>query len=231
MTTPASATAVLRSIDDLRGPAGRLEALLNGGPPDAPYAVLACHPHPLGGGTMHNKVIYHAMKTFHGYGLPVLRFNFRGAGLSEGEHDDGRGERDDVRAALEWLDREFRLPILFVGFSFGANVGLKACCGDPRVRGLVALGLPVHAEGRDYRYSFLPGCTQPKLFVSGGEDQYGPVLQVEAIVRTAAPPAELAWVPGANHFFVGKLGEMQQAIGVWIETHFGDLKARRSAEL
>src|SRR5271170_7922911 len=157
----------IRSIEDLRGPAGRLEALLNTGREDAPYAALVCHPHPMGGGTMHNKVVYHAMKAFQSFGLPVLRFNFRGTGLSEGEHDHGLGEQEDVRAGLDWLDREFGLPILFAGFSFGSYVGLNVCCGDARVKGLVALGLPVHAAGRDYRYDFLSMCTKPKLFVSG----------------------------------------------------------------
>ena len=107
---------------------------------------------------MHNKVVYHAMKAFQSFGLPVLRFNFRGTGLSEGEHDYGRGEQDDVRAALDWLDNEFHLPILFAGFSFGSYVGMSVCCGDTRVKGIVALGLPVHAEGRDYRYDFLAAC-------------------------------------------------------------------------
>src|SRR5580700_1722279 len=100
-TTPSQ----IRSIDDLRGPAGRLEALLNTGREDAPFAALVCHPHPSGGGTMHNKVVYHAMKALSSVGLPVLRFNFRGTGLSEGEHDHGRGEQDDVRAALDWLQQ------------------------------------------------------------------------------------------------------------------------------
>jgi alpha/beta superfamily hydrolase len=150
MTQSHVGSAILRTVDDLRGPAGRLEALLNAGAPDAPYAALVCHPHPLGGGTMHNKVVYHAMKAFQSLGLPVLRFNFRGTELSEGEHDFGEGEQDDVRAALDWLQREFDLPILFAGFSFGSYVGLRACCGDPRVIGLVALGIPTHAEGRDY---------------------------------------------------------------------------------
>ena len=99
---PTSA-GLLRNVDDLRGPAGRIEALLNLGEQDAPYAALVCHPHPLFGGTMHNKVVYHAMKYLQSFGLPVLRFNFRGAGLSEGTHDNGRGEVDDVRAALDWL--------------------------------------------------------------------------------------------------------------------------------
>src|SRR5277367_4209020 len=182
MSTISSGSAVLRTIDDLRGPAGELEALLNAGAADAPYAALVCHPHPLGGGTMHNKVVYHAMKALGSFGFPVLRFNFRGTGLSAGEHDEGRGERDDVRAAIDWLDREFHLPILFAGFSFGANVGLRACCEDQRVKGLVALGTPVHAEGRDYHYEFLSRCGVPKLFVSGDRDQYGPVTQVESVV-------------------------------------------------
>ena len=98
---------------------------------DAPFSVLVCHPHPLGGGTLHNKVVFHAMKAFQSFGLPVLRFNFRGTGLSEGTHDEGRGEQEDVRAALDWLDTEFARPILFAGFSFGAAVGMEACCGDP----------------------------------------------------------------------------------------------------
>src|ERR1700761_1662516 len=163
----------LRSIEDLQGPCGRLEALLNEGQPDTQYAVLVCHPHPLHGGTIHNKVVYHAMKTFQSFGLPVLRFNFRGAGLSEGAHDHGRGERDDVRAALDWLHQRYALPVLVVGFSFGAHVALRVCCGDAdsprsgaRVPGFAALGLPVAAEGRDYSYDFLASCSLPKLFIS-----------------------------------------------------------------
>ena len=183
---PPATTPSIRNIDNLRGPAGPLEALLNAGRPGAQFAALICHPHPLGGGTMHNKVVYHAMKALGSFGFPVLRFNFRGTGLSGGEHDHGRGERDDVRSALDWLDREFRLPILFAGFSFGANVGLRACCGDERVKGLIALGVPVHAEGRDYHYEFLSGCNAPKLFVSGDRDQYGPMPQVEAVVSVCA---------------------------------------------
>src|SRR5271156_818003 len=105
----------IKSIDDLRGPAGRLEALLNTGRDDAPYAAVVCHPHPAGGGSMHNKVVYHAMKALSSFGLPVLRFNFRGVALSEGVHDDGQGEQDDVRAALDWMQHNLNLPILFAG--------------------------------------------------------------------------------------------------------------------
>ncbi len=221
---------MLRPVDDLAGPDGRIEALLNEGRPYAGYSVLLAHPHPLGGGTMHNKVVYRAMKAFQASGLPVLRFNFRGTGLSEGTHDNGRGEVDDVRAGLEWLEREFHLPILFAGFSFGANVGLRACCGDARVRGIVAMGIPVKADGRDYRYSFLPGCTQPKLFLSGAEDEYGPTEAVRAIVATAAPPAELVLIPGADHFFTGKLEELQLSIRNWVEMHFVPRHDPREAE-
>jgi len=216
MSTTNMSAGALRTIDDLRGPAGRLEALLNIGVADAPYAALVCHPHPLGGGTMHNKVVYHAMKVFQSFGLPVLRFNFRGTGLSEGSHDDGVGERDDVRAALDWLEREFQLPILFAGFSFGSAVGLKVCCGDPRVKGLVALGIPVHAEGRDYHYDFLVRCLQPKIFISGDHDQYGPIKEVEAAVAKAAEPKELIWIADADHFFAGKLDAMKSAMRDWI---------------
>lgn len=210
----------VRTIEDLRGPAGRLEALLNTGAADAKYAVLLCHPHPLGGGTMHNKVVYHAMKAFQSCGLPVLRFNFRGTGLSEGEHDQGRGEQDDVRAGLEWLEREFRLPVLFAGFSFGAYVGLRAVCGDGRVKGAVAMGLPVEAEGRGYSYEFLSECRIPKLFISGTRDQYGPREAIAAAVSEAAEPKELMWVEGAEHFFVGKLDQVQMAIQDWVRARF-----------
>jgi uncharacterized protein len=219
MTTNHIGTAVLQTVD-LHGPAGRLEALLNAGHAEAPFTVLVCHPHPLGGGTFHNKVVFQTMKAFQTLGLPVLRFNFRGTGRSEGVHDDGRGEQDDVRAALDWLDTEFKRPILFAGFSFGAAVGLEACCGDPRVRGLVGLGLPVRAEGRNYHYDFLANCTQPKLFISGTNDQFGPRTSVEAVIAKAHPPSETVWVEGADHFFVGKPNQVQAAIRNWLGANF-----------
>ena len=220
----------VQTIEDLRGPAGRLEALLNTGHPDALYATLVAHPHPLGGGTMHNKVVYHTMKAFAHFGLPVLRFNFRGTGLSEGAHDEGRGEVDDVRAALNWLDREYDgLPLLFAGFSFGSNVGLRACCGDGRVRGLVGLGLPVRAAGRNYTYNFLPGCgAVPKLFVSGDTDEFSPRGALEASLVAAADPQQIVWVEGADHFFAGtppspasKLDRLGEAIRSWLRAEFG----------
>src|SRR3954453_11265629 len=136
-----SSNQSIRSLS-LNGPAGNLEALLNGGAENATHAAVVCHPHPLYGGTLHNKVVFHTMKALNSFAFPVLRFNFRGTGLSQGEHDHGVGEVEDVRAALDWLDREFHLPLIFAGFSFGAAIGLNrafcAGCG----RGGVWLGGP-----------------------------------------------------------------------------------------
>jgi uncharacterized protein len=220
--------AQILSVDDLHGPAGRLEALLNTGRDDAAYAALVCHPHPAGGGTMHNKVVYHAMKAFASFGLPVLRFNFRGTGLSEGEHDNGHGEQDDVRAALAWLEQTYARPILFAGFSFGSQVGMRACCGDARVKGLVGLGLPVRAAGRDYHYGFLPICTAPKLFISGDHDEFGPRDVLTAVWESAPEPKRLVRIGGADHFFQGtaaspgaKLDLMQAEMRLWIQETFG----------
>src|SRR5262252_8042860 len=186
------------------GPAGRLEALLNAGKADATHAALVCHPHPLGGGTMHNKVVFHAMKALNSFGFPVLRFNFRGTGLSAGRHDEGRGEIEDVQAALAWLKREFPLPIFFAGFSFGSATGLRAACPNPDVKALISIGTPVEAEGRLYTFEFLRECTKPKLFVSGDHDQYAPAVRLEELVAKVAEPKELVFVPG-DHFFEGHL--------------------------
>lgn len=204
----------------LQGPAGRLEALLNQGQPDAKYAALVCHPHPLYGGTVHNKVVYRAMKALNGFGLPVLRFNFRGAGLSEGEHDRGHGEVDDVRTAFDWLNNEFHLPLIFCGFSFGAATGLRAACPDSRVVGLISLGTPVAAEGRVYTYRFLEECTKPKLFVSGSLDQFSPQEKLREVFAAAHDPKELVLVEAADHFFEGHLPQLHQAIQDWVSTNF-----------
>src|SRR6516164_624527 len=128
-----TSSGTIRSLF-LDGPAGRLEALLNAGVENATHAAVVCHPHPLFGGTLHNKVVFHAMKALNSFGFPVLRFNFRGTGLSAGQHDEGRGEIADVEAALTWLKREFPLPIIFAGFSFGSATGLRAACPDPNVK-------------------------------------------------------------------------------------------------
>jgi len=209
-------TSSIRSFHII-GPAGRLEALLNAGSPDATHAAIVCHPHPLYGGTLHNKVVFHAMKALNSFGFPVLRFNFRGTGLSEGEHAAGVGEVDDVRAALDWLEREYTLPVIFAGFSFGAAVGLRAAYSDDRVRALIALGLPaVAVETRTYDFEFLRTSTMPKLFVSGSRDQFGPPGKLEALVDTFADPKKLVRIEAGDHFFEGRLKEMRTAIEEWV---------------
>ena len=217
----------VRSLDDLLGPVGRLEAILNTGTLDAPYTAVIAHPHPPSGGTMHNKVVYHTMKAFTHFGIPTLRFNFRGTGLSEGAHDEGRGEVEDVRAAVAYMHTYFQKPILFAGFSFGSNVGLRATCGDPRVAGLVGLGLPVQAAGRDYHYRFLPTCAQPKLFISGDHDEFCPIDVLDGFLEQAPEPKQRVIIEGAEHFFQGipespkpKLEQMQQALRDWLAETF-----------
>jgi uncharacterized protein len=220
------AAVSVRTIETLRGPAGRLEALLNPGsrPSPPPVAVLLCHPHPLFGGTMHNKVVYHAMRSFVSLGLPVLRFNFRGVNLSEGTHDGGIGEQDDVRAALDWLDAEFHLPMIAAGFSFGANMALRVGAEDSRVTGLVSLGTPIQAAERSYSWDFLANCGKPKLFISGSDDPFGPFAAVEEALRPLPEPKQIAWITNADHFFAGRLPLMQQTLRAWLEAHYVPLE-------
>jgi hypothetical protein len=210
----------------LEGPAGRLEALLNSGAGNATFAALVCHPHPMFGGTMHNKVVFHAMKALNSFGFPVLRFNFRGSGLSEGEHAHGIGESDDVRTALNWLDHEFHRPIIFAGFSFGAAVGLTIACADERVKAIIGLGLPVNpVDDRTYDFEFLRTCNKLKLFVSGSRDQFGGRGKLEQLVNALPEPKKLVIIESADHFFEGRLREMREAIEVWIRESFQEATA------
>jgi alpha/beta superfamily hydrolase len=199
------------------GPVGRLEALLNQGAEFATHAALVCHPHPLYGGTLHNKVVFHTMKALNSFGYPVLRFNFRGTGLSEGAHDNGFGEVDDVRAALDWLDGKFHLPVIFAGFSFGAAVGLRAACPDSRVKAVIGLGIPViPADERSYDFDFLKSCNQPKLLVSGDRDQFGPKAKLQEVVGALSEPKKLVLIEGADHFFEGRLRELRETLEAWL---------------
>jgi alpha/beta superfamily hydrolase len=202
----------------LNGPAGRLEALLNAGAENTTHAALVCHPHPLFGGTLHNKVVFHAMKALNSFGYPVLRFNFRGAGLSQGEHNHGDGEVEDVRTALDWLDSEFHLPLILAGFSFGAAVGLRVACPDARVEAVIGLGLPVATiDDRIYDFEFLQNCTKPKLFISGDRDQFGPRAKLEKVVEALPEPKKLLIVEGAQQYNEGRLRELRDGIESWIK--------------
>jgi alpha/beta superfamily hydrolase len=219
--------ANILTVEDLRGPAGMLEALLNVGDDDARYCAVVCHPHPPSGGTMHTKVVYHAAKALSHFGVPVLRFNFRGVGRSEGVHDNGPGEIEDVRAALDWLEQKYSKPILLAGFSFGANISFRAGCGDPRVVGLVGIGMPVEAGGRRYSYEFMEQCTAPKLFLTGAEDPFAPRALMEEVFRNAPGETQMQWIDGAEHFFMGvpgspapKLDRMSAALREWLGARY-----------
>jgi alpha/beta superfamily hydrolase len=199
----------------LEGPAGRLEAILwTPVQPVSPLlAAVICHPHPLFGGTMHNKVVYNAAKTMDSLGIPVLRFNFRGAGLSAGEHDKGRGEQGDVQAALDYLAAQFPgIPLLLAGFSFGSVVGLRVGCRDARVSQLIGIGIPVN--GSDF--SFLADCAKPKLFVHGSNDKFGARKKVEETVAGLPGENRLVVVEEADHFFAGHLDAFNSAIASWL---------------
>ena len=199
----------------LHGPAGRLEAIL-WTPTRADVSSLAavlCHPHPLYGGTLHNKVVYQAAKSLDSLGVPVLRFNFRGAGLSAGEHDRGIGEAGDVEAAIDFLVQEFPGRSLLVGgFSFGSWVGLRVGCGHSQVTELIGLGIPVNSSD----FSYLASCNKPKLIIHGTQDEFGNWETVESTVARMAGDTRLVFVQDAGHFFVGRLNEVDRAICDWL---------------
>ncbi len=223
----------------LSGPAGRLEAILWSAPEEAegapPLAAVVCHPHPLFGGTMHNKVVYQIAKTIHRYALPVLRFNFRGVGLSEGTHDNGAGEKLDVLAAIDFLAAEYPgVPLIVAGFSFGSWVGLRAGCGDARASELIGLGLPVgNPDSRSF--SYLAACDKPKLLVSGEFDQFGPPKKLRAMVERFTPQVreqtQVAIVSGGDHFFKGHLADLDQTLAGWLLGRHPGLAARESHDL
>ncbi len=193
-------------------PHGQLEAILK--EPRGPIqgVALVLHPHPLFGGTMHNKVVFRAAAALNDAGLLALRLNFRGVGQSTGEHDEGRGERDDTRAGLDYLVEHYPgEEITLCGFSFGARVGMEVGMSDQRVARLISIGTPVDK----YDFSFLKECRQPILFVQGDRDEFG---RVEPLREMAAqiPTAELRVIQDAGHFFDDQLDELKRAITEWV---------------
>jgi hypothetical protein len=192
------------------GPVGQLEALLEWNPAvTSQLAAIVCHPHPQFGGTMHNKVVFRAAKAAVQAGFPALRFNFRGVGKSQGSFAEGVGEREDVRAALDYLQTRCpHAPVCLIGFSFGAAVGLAVGASDSRVAALVGLGVPAGTKD----FSFLHGVRRPKLIIQGTNDQFGPRAQLEALYASLSEPKQIHWVQGADHFFSGKLDEVQSTL-------------------
>lgn len=199
---------------------GQLEAILKEPRQGSPKGVaLVLHPHPLGGGTMHNKVVFRAAAALNDAGLTVLRINFRGVGQSTGVHDEGRGEQDDVRAGLDYLSQHYLdQRITLCGFSFGARVGLEVGIQDPRVELLIGIGTPLEK----YDFNFLSRCRKPLLLVHGEHDEYGDVEQLRKLAAELEKntPVRLVVVPGAGHFFDGGLDELKRAITEWATEHY-----------
>lgn len=194
------------------GPAGRIEGIYRPAD-DPPGAAVVCHPHPQHGGTMHTKVVFRTAKALERSGWAVLRFNFRGVGRSGGSFADGAGEADDVRAALDWLaDRHPGTPLAVAGFSFGSIVGLPVGAEDDRVAWLVGIGVPTDR----FPFDELSGVTKPKLFVQGARDEHGSVERLRLDLARVGQPWDLVVVEGADHFFAGRLGELERAIADWI---------------
>jgi alpha/beta superfamily hydrolase len=191
------------------GPAGAIEALHKQGSSLAVRAAVVSHPHPRFGGTMHNKVVFRAAKAFERLGYPSLRFNFRGVGRSQGSFDEGIGEAEDVKAALDWMSAEHPdLPLLHCGFSFGNAIGTPVAASHPRVDRLICLGTPT----RSFLFDKLGDVPLPKLFVQGEHDEHGPLEELRSGLERVAPPRKLVVIRGGDHFFAGHLDEMERAI-------------------
>jgi alpha/beta superfamily hydrolase len=195
------------------GPSGPLEALLDR-PADAPrVAVVFAHPHPKqgGGGTMHTKAVYQGAKGLARIGCVVLRFNFRGVGASAGTFDSGDGEREDFRAALDYMAATYPgIPLWAAGFSFGAWIALETGATDPRVSVLIGIAPPVRREG--YVFTHILESTKPKFFVQGGLDEVCPIKDMWAFYASLREPKELAVIDGADHLFTGRAGEVGEAL-------------------
>lgn len=194
---------------------GQLEAILKEPNGEFRGVALVCHPHPLGGGTMHNKVVYRAAAGLLEAGLVTLRFNFRGVGTSSGEHDDGDGEKDDVRDALNYLTENYpNQPITLAGFSFGSRVGTGVALNDERIMRIISIGTAVDK----YDFSYMKNCRKPILFVHGDSDEFGSIENLNSLVSLVAENADTKLIVFNNcgHFFDNHLGQLKDAIHDWI---------------
>jgi alpha/beta superfamily hydrolase len=191
---------------------GRLEAILKAPAGERRGVALVAHPHPLGGGTMHNKVVYRAAAGLLEAGLTALRFNFRGVGLSTGTHDEGRGEQDDIRTALNYLSENYpQEEITFAGFSFGSRFGTETVLEDERVVRLISIGTPVDK----YDYSFLKSCRKPILFIHGDQDEFGSIENVKKLFDALECEKKLVVFENCGHFFDKHLNELKDAVKDW----------------
>jgi alpha/beta superfamily hydrolase len=194
----------------LNGPVGHLEALLEEPEEREPVeAALVCHPHPQHGGTMHNKVTYRIARALRKAGCVVLRFNYRGVNLSEGEYGHGVGEVEDARSALSFLRHRYPdLPFTLAGFSFGSRIVVRLACERLGARRVIAVGFPTVYKDIDY----LQGCHVPRIFIQSTHDQYGPLPDLTRLIATLPDPKQLIAIPAGDHFFAGALHELEDSI-------------------
>jgi uncharacterized protein len=194
----------------LPGPAGVLEALLEEPERETPTeAALVCHPHPKGGGTMHNKVVYRLARGLRSTGSVVLRFNYRGVNLSEGEYDHGRGETEDARVALHQLRTRYPdLPVTVAGFSFGSRIALRLASREDGLRRVIAVGFPTTIAEHDYVYRV----SIPKYFIHSTHDEFGPREDFAQFYSTVPEPKHLDWVEASDHFFKDALDQFEAVV-------------------
>jgi alpha/beta superfamily hydrolase len=203
---------VARRIESLAltGPAGQLEALLEEPDDQEPrLAAVVCHPHPLFGGTMHNKAVYRLARGLRRAGTVVLRFNFRGVGKSHGVHGNMLGEIEDARAALTQLRARYpELPFALAGFSFGSRAIMQLGCEIGGAQFLLAAGFATRLGPVD----FLADCRTPKVFIHSTHDEFGPRPDFERLYAQIAQPKQLVWIEAADHFFAGALEELEERV-------------------
>jgi len=195
----------------LAGPAGRLEALIEEPDETATGIALVCHPHPQHGGTMHNKVVYRVAKGLRRSGHVVMRFNYRGVNLSEGEYAHGEGELHDARIALDVLSSRYpTLPLTLAGFSFGSRIVLRMGCAPHSLpaRRVIAVGFPTIYKDR----SFLEHCTVPRIFIQSTRDEFGPVDEMRPLVEALPEPKQMIWIDAQDHFFAGALEQLEESV-------------------
>ena len=204
------------TITDLKGPAGRLEALLDVPDIESPRAaVVFAHPHPQFGGTMHTKAVYQGAKGLTRIGCAVLRFNFRGVGASDGTFDRGDGEKEDFAAALDFMSARYpNLKLWAAGFSFGSWIALEVGAVDPRVSVLIGIAPPVatSVSGQEYDFTNTLASVKPKFFVQGEADEVCPIEGMWQFYGQLKEPKELVVIDGADHLFDGKAQEVGEAL-------------------
>jgi hypothetical protein len=203
----------------IAAPHGRLEAIWKEPRGVARGVALVLHPHPLHGGTMHNKVVFRTARGLEDAGLATLRINFRGVGQSTGAHTGARGgEQEDARVALDYLVEKYpTLPVFLAGFSFGARVGLEVGTQDPRVGFLIGVGTPVSIPEREYDFSFISDCRKPLLLVHGERDEFGSVSDLRAFAARLPEGSrvKVEIIRGAGHFFDQQLEDLLRAVAEW----------------